>query len=138
MLVFRFNTTVGRFEITGVAGEIARSRTGFKPPVDISLTDRIFCIRMDIPGVSPENIFIEADEHLVNITGTIQVDEPPGPCRLMERHSGSFTRKLKFPDKIVPDKVEAQLENGVLTLKIPAPGTARASTVIEIQVEGAD
>lgn len=124
--------------MTGIAGRIERVDAGFRPPVDISLSNRVIYVRMDLPGVSPEHLSIEAGESYIAITGTIPAEEPPGPCRLIERHSGSFMRKLKFPARIVPDEVETQLENGVLKIKIPAPGMTRASTVIEIQIEGSD
>jgi HSP20 family protein len=139
MLIFRFNRTHGRFEITGIAGKVEQhEHHGFRPPVDISLSNRVFYVRLDLPGVLPEHISVEAGETYLAVTGTIRADEPPGPCRLIERHSGTFMRKLNFPVKITPDKVEARLENGVLSLKIPSPSAVRASTVIEIRVEGAD
>ena len=138
MLVFRFSRTSGRFEIMGVSGRSDRPRTHFRPPVDISFKSNIFTIRMDLPGVSPDDISIEAEESEINIVGNIPAPDAPGPCRLMERPSGPFMRKLTFHGRISPDGIEARLEDGVLALRVPAPDLSRDPTTIEIRIEGAD
>jgi len=121
MLIFRFNTVKNRFEIAGVSGVRGHSRSGFRPPVDISLCDGAYIVRVDLPGVERENLSIEVEENEISIVGEVLSSDKPGPCRLMERPSGIFARTLGFPGNIAPDKVEAELKNGVLTLKIPAP-----------------
>jgi len=93
---------------------------------------------MDLPGVNPDDISIEAGESEINIVGQFPSSESVGPCRLMERPSGPFLRKLTFHGRISPDGVEARLADGVLTLKVPAPDMSRDPTTIEIRIEGAD
>lgn len=124
--------------MTGISGKVEKSGHGFRPAVDISFSNRVFYVRMDLPGVLPQHIAIEAGENYLTITGTVPADEPLGPCRLIERNSGGFMRTLKFPGKIKMDDIEARLENGVLTVKVPAPDSERKSTVIEVRVEGSD
>jgi len=138
MLVFRYSRVSGRFEIAGTSGGTGQSRASFRPPVDISLRNGVFTVTMDIPGASPNDISIEASDYEINILGSITFDDPPGPCRLMERHSGSFVRTLSFPGRIAPDKVQAELGDGVLTLRVPSISLDRDPTRIEIRIEGAD
>lgn len=139
MLVFRFNPRSGRFEITGVSGRSDRPRTHFRPPVDISFKNKVFTVRMDLPGVNPDDLSIEAAESEINIVGEFSTSEENfGACRLMERPSGPFMRKLTFHGRISPDGVEAKLTDGVMTLKVPAPELSRDPTTIEIRIEGAD
>jgi len=138
MLIFRFSSISGRFEITGIAASGERPRGTFRPHVDISYHDRVFTIRMDLPGVVPENLLIEADEHEISIAGVVPPPDKPGPCRLMERASGQFRRTISFPGRIAPDKVDAHLSGGVLTLSVPAPELERDPTRIEVNIQGAD
>jgi HSP20 family protein len=138
MLVFRFSRLLGSFEITGVTSPGDRPRGSFRPPVDISYRDRSFTVRVDLPGVSPEDVCIEASENEVSIVGAVPPSDRPGPCRLMERPSGSFARTLSFPCCIAPDKINAVLVNGVLTLVIPSPDLDRDPTRIEVRIEGGD
>jgi HSP20 family protein len=138
MLIFRYSKVSGRFEISGVTGTADKPKGTFRPPVDISFRDRVFTVRIDLPGASPEDLSIEADEREVNIYGTVKQTDPPGPCRLIERPSGTFMRTLNFHGGIAPDKVTASLSGGVLTLVVPAPNLDRDPTRIEIRIDGAD
>ncbi len=138
MLIFRFSQISRKFEISGTSAGQKISRGYFRPPVDISFRNRVFTIRIDIPGVNPDEITIEAGENEIVIQGAVSTEKSHGPCRLLERSSGIFLRKLKFPSRISPDKVEASMSNGVLTLHIPAPELGRDPTTIEIRIVGAD
>ncbi len=94
---------------------------------------------MDLPGVNPDDVSIEATDTEVRIVGKLEpTDNPGGPCRLMERPSGQFMRTLSFPGRIAPDRITAALADGVLTMTIPAPDLTRDPTTIEIRIEGAD
>jgi HSP20 family protein len=138
MLVFRFSRLSGRFEIAGSKGSPERPRGCYSPHIDISFTKGAFTVRMDLPGVTPDDLSIEAGENEISIVGLSGKSEAPGVCRLMERQSGAFLRTVKFPVRIEPDKVEANLSSGVLTLTVPAPDMTRDPTRIVICLEGAD
>jgi len=138
MFIFKFSRISGRFEISGAPSEIEGGGGFFRPPVDISYHDRVFTVRMDIPGIGPENISIEAMGNTLSITGTVPPPERPGPCRLMERPSGRFRRTLDFPGEVDVDRIEASLADGVLTVRVPVPSLERDPTRIEVKVRGAD
>jgi HSP20 family protein len=138
MLVFRFSRRSGAFEISGTSAGTERARGIFRPPVDIYYNDRIFTVRMDLPGVNVDALTIEAGDNSITIHGSTPVKGSTGPCRLMERPSGNFLRTLNFPGRISPDKITAELENGVLTMRVPAPELDRNPTTIEIRMSGAD
>ncbi|HDS30718.1 MAG TPA: Hsp20/alpha crystallin family protein [Firmicutes bacterium] len=138
MLIYRFSKLSGRFEITGAKGSSEHTLGHFRPPVDISFIDGLITVRMDVPGITAENLSIEAGENEIGISGVMPNSETPGVCRLMERSSGNFLRVIKFPTGIESDKVRANLESGVLTIVLPAPDFKRDPTRIVIQLEGAD
>jgi HSP20 family protein len=138
MLVFRFSRISGRFEIAGTSAGTEWTHGSFKPPCDISYRDRVFTVKMDLPGAGPDDISIEASDNSINIFGNIPSGNPPGPCRLMESPSGPFRRTINFPGNIAPDKVVAAITNGVLEIQIPAPDLDRDPTVIEVKITDGD
>ena len=136
--------TIRYTKVTHITGSARQSDPGdpgaaFSPPVDISYRDRIFTVRMDIPGVASEDIVIEVWEHELAIFGVVPVKNRPGPCRLMERRGGAFRRVLTFPGVIKAEGIEADLQDGVLTIRIPTPDLAHDPTEHnKIKVQGAD
>jgi HSP20 family protein len=138
MIIFRFSHSSGRFEIAGVGVPAEIPRGAFRPPVDISFNDGAFTLRLDIPGVVPQDVSIEAGDHEITISGEIAQPNPPGPCRLMERPFGLFSRTLSIPGLIDQEKVEAHLSNGVLAIKVPVSNLKHDPTRIEVKIEGAD
>jgi HSP20 family protein len=135
--------TIRYTKVTHISGTSRQAGAGdpgasFSPPVDISYHDYIFTVRMDIPGVTSEDIVIEAWEYELAIFGVVPVKNKPGPCRLMERRGGPFRRVLTFPGKIKTDGIEANLTDGVLTIRIPVPDLDENPTEHKIKVQGAD
>jgi len=133
MLILRFSSKSGKFEISGVSGSSNPKRGTFRPPVDISFRDHLYTVRMDLPGVKPDEITIEASDREVHIYGLKEHVPMPGVCRLMECPAGTFKRTISFDSQIEPDNIHAEIENGVLLLTVPAPGTDRTPTRIEIK-----
>lgn len=138
MIVFRFNRVAGRFEIAGVSGDDASPKGYFKPPVDISWLAGSFIIKFDLPGVRAEDVRIEAGENEIKVSGVLAHNDAPGPCRLIERPSGTFLRTISFPGRIDPEKITAGLENGVLRITVKSSDARRDPTRIEIQYGGGD
>jgi HSP20 family protein len=138
MLIFRFSKVSGRFEAVPVSTSEERGRSAHNPPVDISFQDHVFTVRMDLPGVNPENLSIEVGDSEVVVGGVIPPPTRPGPCRLIERPSGPFRRALYFPLRIASDRTEALLKDGVLTIRVPTFEIDHDPTRVEIRIDGAD
>ncbi|UCE80637.1 MAG: Hsp20/alpha crystallin family protein [Methanobacteriota archaeon] len=101
-----------------LSGELIR-----QPLVDISDEGKDFVLKAEIPGIGKDDLNIEVTENGIEISGESssekeEKDKETGFVR-KERHYARFHRSLPFPDKIVPDKVDAQLKDGVLTVKAP-------------------
>jgi len=90
-------------------------------PVDLWETKDAYHLRADLPGLSPDDIEINATGDTLTISGETKpsndlTDE--GWLR-QERRSGKFTRSFTIPMQIDPTKVEAKFQNGVLELVLP-------------------
>lgn len=87
-------------------------------PVDIAEENGEFSITADLPGVDKEEINITADEESVEISAesSAEVEEENEKYYRKERSTRRFNRRVNFPSKVDPATVEAEYEDGVLTI----------------------
>jgi HSP20 family protein len=94
-------------------------RAGWSPPVDLEELDDAYVIEADLPGVKRENIDVELVGNELTITGEIKEQERKGTVRRQTRRTGRFDYRLSLPTHVDPEKVEASLSNGVLSVRVP-------------------
>jgi len=75
-------------------------------------------IRLEMPGVSKENLDLDVDANELHITGRRPVRADAGEVLLRERPQGSFRQIYTLDDTIDRAKIDAVLESGVLTLTL--------------------
>jgi HSP20 family protein len=103
-----------------LGGEIASLLTEvrtFTPPVDIEETDDAYVIEADLPGVRREDVDIELEGNELQVSGEIKQRE--GKFRRRTRRVGRFELHVVLPDGIDGDNVEAKLDHGVLSVRVP-------------------
>jgi HSP20 family protein len=92
------------------------------PRVDISEKDKEVKIKANVPGINPNNINIQMGEDWISISGRIEKEKEKGKKEdkyyRYEREEGKFFREFSLP-VVNPDKAEAIVEDGVLTIKAP-------------------
>ncbi len=103
----------------------------WKPAVELAEKDNAFLLEVAVPGVNPKDIDIEvtADDILIRANVHHEHKETKGEVRICEFASGNLFRSIHLPTKIDPDKVKAEFNNGMLTLKAPVSEEARAKKV---------
>jgi HSP20 family protein len=89
----------------------------FSPPVDIEETDDAYVIEADLPGVKREDIDIELEGNELQVTGEIKQRE--GKFRRRTRRVGRFELRVALPDGVDGGAVDAKLDRGVLTVRVP-------------------
>ncbi len=86
--------------------------------VDVYQTNENIVVKSTIAGVKPENLFISLNRDILTIKGKrehdVLIDE--ADCLLQECYFGSFSRTIILPEEVDNKKIEAILENGVLTV----------------------
>jgi HSP20 family protein len=102
--------------------------TGFAPPLDVRETDEAYLVMLDLPGVKAEDVSIEVSDRELTISGS-RVPVETGEAQLVERPFGSFVRTLTLPKGIDEDRIAADFEDGVLTLRIPKPEDQRPKKI---------
>jgi HSP20 family protein len=89
------------------------------PAADVSETDEAYVLEIELPGVKREDIDVDVTGNEVVVSGEIKEREKVGLLRRRTRRTGSFEYRATLPGGLETDKVEATLEEGVLTVRVP-------------------
>ena len=97
------------------------------PPLDATESENAYIVTIDLPGIKRENIKINFDRGVLTVTGTR--DDAPERNNgdrfyVRERAMGTFTRSVRFARDVDGDKIDARIENGVLTITLHKAATA--------------
>jgi HSP20 family protein len=110
--------------------EMQESRSDLFIPVDVRADEDCYVLSALIPGVSAEELSIQVVNETVTIQGEIKNTRAENDQYLLsERPSGRFTRTLTLPDQLDAAKAEAEVSNGVLTLRIPKAEDAKPKSI---------
>jgi HSP20 family protein len=87
---------------------------------DVFETADAVLVKVNLPGVSPENVELNLERNVLTLTAKLEENTSEGTKVLWrERATGEQKRVVQIPVRILHDNIEANLENGVLTVKIP-------------------
>ncbi len=97
------------------------SKTQLSPYTDSYKTQEGFVIKVDLPGVSKENLDIQLDSSLLKIEAYRNLPKVEGDSKLLysEIVEGKYLRSFKLPDTVDVERIQAKFENGVLELVLP-------------------
>jgi HSP20 family protein len=107
--------TFGSFGLPALATE----SVGWAPPVDIEEQDDAYVIEAEVPGVTKDDVNIELISNELMVTGEIKEREREGILRKRTRRIGRFEYRVRLPEQVDPDNVEAKLKDGVLSVRVP-------------------
>jgi len=100
----------------------ATAQTGWGlPMVDMYQTDDEIVVKATMPGLDPKDLDIQITGDTLTISGEVKKEEVEEGAKyhLREHRFQSFSRSLTLPTAVVADKADAEMKNGVLTLKMP-------------------
>ena len=116
--------------------ELSRGLTGggeagFVPSFEVKETADSFIVKADLPGVSESELDISLHNSILTVTGSRQAEErrEGESYALYERQFGSFSRSFSLPEMADGERIDAKLENGVLTLTIGKKAEAKPKKI---------
>ena len=92
----------------------------FSPAIDIFETEKEITLLADMPGVKAGNLNIDLKENVLSLTG--DVEDPQGPNEvdlLREYRTGRYFREFSLSQVVDQSKIDAELKDGVLHLRLP-------------------
>lgn len=95
------------------------------PSVDVVRDEDSLRLRADIPGIKPEDVKIEVEDDVLNISGEHREESEEKKEHYMrrERRFGSFSRSMVLPKGVQVDQIQASTKDGVLEVRIPLPAS---------------
>lgn len=93
-------------------------------------------ITLEAPGIPKDKMTIKAGNDYVDISGEHEkkTEEKKKDYLYNERSYSSLKRRISTPEEIVPSKMDAKMENGVLHIQVPKKTpTKTEETSVEIK-----
>jgi HSP20 family protein len=103
----------------GFGATLPSGAGGWSPFVDIEETDEAYVIEAELPGVKRDDVNIELVGSELTINGELKERERKGLLRRQTRRVGRFDYRVTLPDQVDRDKIDADLKEGVLTVRVP-------------------
>ena len=92
----------------------------WSPSVDLRETETEIVFTVDLPGFEKDEIDISLNNGALSISGERTFDEENrSEYRRVERGYGKFHRSFRLPDTVDAEKIEAHLNNGLLSIHLP-------------------
>lgn len=99
------------------------------PRADVLETDDDYLFVADMPGVTPENLDVRFENGELTLHGRRVSDHAGQKRALWEYEVTNYSRTVRLTDHIAADRIEANLKNGVLTLRLPKAETVKARRI---------
>lgn len=105
---------------------------GHRPPFDLYETPDGFILRAWLPGVPPDRLDLTFEKGTLSLQAPMAEEPVPGQGVTWHRRElgrGRWVLSLGLPADLDPQRADATLEHGVLTLRLPKAETARPRTI---------
>ena len=103
--------------------------------IDVYQTETEIVIKSTIAGVKPEDLDVSISNDMITIKGDRKNEEivEDNSYYYRECYWGSFSRSVVLPMDVLPEKIDATLKNGILTIRLPKADITKTK---KIQVRG--
>ena len=103
----------------------------FMPEVDIYEKSEALFLVADGAGGDKKDVEINLKDNVLSIKGQIKAEGYQGLRPLYgEYNIGHYERRFNLSEKIDQEKVQAQMDNGTLTLTLPKAQAAKARSIV--------
>ena len=119
--VFGLRREIDRlFEDTFGRGDTSN---GWTPAVDVRESEKELRLEVELPGIDPGEVELTAENGVLTIRGEKRTERKEGDegsrYHVVERSYGSFIRSFQMPQGLDESKIEADFNNGILTIHLP-------------------
>jgi HSP20 family protein len=110
---------------------LQRVSAGVFPLINLTEDKDNYYVRAELPGVKGDELDIQITGNNLAISGErkIAAEDESARYHRREREAGTFSRMIGLPGEIDPNKVEANLENGILTIVVSKAEIAKPKQI---------
>jgi HSP20 family protein len=101
-----------------LVGEPSAAR--FAPAMEVTETPESYVLRAELPGIDPKDVQITLTGDTLTIQGEKKSETRTDKehTHIVERTFGAFSRSFTFPASVESESVEAESDQGVLTIRV--------------------
>lgn len=112
------------------------AHAAWAPPVDLIEEGSRYVLRVDLPGVRPEDVEVQVEDGVLRVRGERRRDAgiPQESYLRAERPAGRFALQFSLPPSVDPGAIRAVQRDGVLHFDLPKR-QAQAAERIRVHVE---
>jgi HSP20 family protein len=115
--------------------KMERRQYDCSPSTNILETNEAFQLQVAIPGVKKEDVKIDLEKNILNISSEKEVEETANENEKYTRREfvyGTFCRSFTLPETIDTDKIKAEVKDGILSVTLPKKEETRISKQISV------
>jgi HSP20 family protein len=118
-------------------GGVSEEREGYwAPTVDIEEDKDNFIVSAEIPGMKKDDIKVTVRDNMLAVSGERKYEKETKEktYHRIERSYGKFSRTIALPAAVDAAKIKASYKDGVLTITLPKPESAKPKQIdVEIR-----
>lgn len=100
------------------------------PAANLYDTGSGFVLQADVPGLAPADLQVTLNRDVLTLMGETKPATPEGySVHRRERMATRFSRSFTLPVPVNPDRVEATLKDGVLTVRVEKADEVRPRAI---------
>jgi HSP20 family protein len=122
-----------RRQVDRAFSDVDRGRSAARfglPHISLEDAGDKFVVMAELPGLSEKDVELNVTSNSLSLSGYRQAEAPAGyTVHRKERSDYRFSRSFSLPVKVDPDKAEATMKNGILTIVLPKAPDARPKQI---------
>lgn len=101
------------------------------PAVDITEQDNEYVVKVELPGVSKDDVKITIESNILTVRGEKKQEKntKQGNYHRLERSYGSFQRSFTLPSTVKSEGIDAVYKDGILTITVPKAEEAKPKQI---------
>jgi HSP20 family protein len=105
--------------------------TSWAPAADIYETEHELVVKADLPEIDPKDLDIRVENNILTIRGERKFEKKVNEENYLrvERAYGAFSRSFSLANTVNAEAIQANYQNGVLTLTIPKREEAKPKQI---------
>ncbi len=120
-------------EVQESGAERTRTWPAFIPRADIYEANNEIVVVADMPGVDAGSVEITLERNTLTINGYIKPTELTGyTSAYAEYREGDYQRSFSLSNEIDQGKIEAEMKDGVLRLRLPKVGPTTRKIAVKM------
>jgi HSP20 family protein len=121
--------------VPAFAGEAGREMA-WMPVADVTETEKEYAVKLDLPGVKPEEVQVFTSDGMLHVKGarTVEKKDEGEKQHRCEVFYGTFERAFDLPQNVEAAAITAECRDGVLRVRLPKKSVGSAApTRIQVQ-----